>query len=485
MSRGCLALILAEAVLLSLSVSLYASPISGSFSAHLVIAPACPFTNGSSGLHNSDGFCGALDDTFVMFDTDLVLTLSLSSLDISSSTVLTFKGVESQAFTVAGLIGALTFKSTLIFAPSLVEIEFVRSPGSLAIRYCINFSTPGDLTPPFLDCPAPDDLLYFLLEETGVFHPAVAHLLFSSFVDSAGMLDDPLSLRKIITDLGATVAGLTFSVRTLLANLGSISAQDWEAGLVFALEGQTLSGITVRSETWMGARQGLECWSECSPLERHYGGKIVPGFAAQEEKIFIRNLNFAGLTNHFRVEFKFGPSNSALNGLTYMEWNTRYRFDLLGLMLSNTLRFDGNLDPRFDSLLTTLKYGDMFITAIFYVYPASVPVGAGHREMQLAEFITMFDPPGAAIITDDLILCTERFFTISCTAGILQHSIILSSTIGSLAVDLRLILYGLASNFHELWLDTNWKMGLINLKASLVVGADIVEALAFEVAISF
>ncbi|MBI3461343.1 hypothetical protein HY009_10490, partial [Candidatus Acetothermia bacterium] len=53
------------------------------------------------------------------------------------------------------------------------------------------------------------------------------------------------------------------------------------------------------------------------------------------------------------------------------------------------------------------------------------------------------------------------------------------------AVDLRLILYGLVSNFHELWVDTNWKIGLINLKASLVVGADIVEALAFEIAISF
>ena len=484
MSRGCLALILAGAVLLSLSVSLYANPISGSFSVHLVIAPACSFSNGQSGLQNSDGFCGALDDTFVMFGADLVLTLSLSGLDVSSSTVFTFKGVESQVFTIVGLVGDLTFNSTFVFAPSLVEIEFVRSLSTLSIRYCINFSTPGDLTPPFLDCPAPDDFLYALLEEAGVFHPAIAHLFFSNIADTAGMLDDPLSLRKIITDGGVNLAGLTFSAQALLANMGSISAPDWEAGLVLVLEGQTLRGITVRSETWVGARQGLECWSECSPLERHYGGKIVPGFAAQEEKIFIRNLNFTGITNHFRVEFKFGQSNSFLNGLTYLEWNTRYRFDSLGLMLSNTLRFDGNLDSRFDFLLTTLKYGDMFVTAIVYFYPASIPLGAGHWEAQLAEFITMFDPPGAAIITDDLLLCTERLFSLSCTAGVLQHDIAVSSTIGNLTIELKLILYGLFSSFHELWIDTSWKMGSVNLKVSLVVGADIVEALAFEIAIS-
>jgi hypothetical protein len=459
-----------------------AAPIHGRFTAHLAATPACSFSGGLAGLLNNNGLCAKVDDLRVMLESDLSLMLTLEGLDVASETVLTFQGLESQKFTISGILGAVSFTDILVFAPNVIEIEFVRSPGTLSIRYCINLATPGDITPPFQDCPIPDDFLFFLLENEGTFHPAVAHLVYSDIVDQAGMLDDPLTLRKQTIEMSVTLAGLTSSLRWLLANMSSVQTQNWQAGLILALEGQTVSGTTVRAETWVGARQGLECWGMCSAAERGYGGTIVPGFVAQEEKIFVRNLNLFGITHHFRVEFKFGQSNPLDNGLSYVEWHQISRLTPfgVGLTLNNTLRFDGNLNPRFGSLMMRLNHGDMLATTILYFYPN---VG-GDWEAQLAELIVMYDPPGA-IVTSDLVLCTESFYAISCAEGVLQHHLLISAAVGSLTVDLRFIFFGLVSNFSELWADVSWRVGSVTLKTSLVLGLDFVGAFSFEIGMAF
>jgi hypothetical protein len=64
-----------------------------------------------------------------------------------------------------------------------------------------------------------------------------------------------------------SIAGLTLGLRALFANFGGASPS-FETGLVLILSGTTVSGITVRSETWVGARPGVECFGECKPASR-------------------------------------------------------------------------------------------------------------------------------------------------------------------------------------------------------------------------
>lgn len=477
MFRKLVGAVLVAAIASIFSTVSVAAPIAGSFAIDIVIAPSC-----ANLIASNQSICDKLDDTLMKVEADLLLTLSFSGLDLTSATVFTFKGVESQSFTVSGTIGAMTFKDIFVFASDLVEIEFVRSISTLSTRYCINLATPGDLTPPFLDCPAADALLFFLLEDVGIFHPAVANLILGSAFDALGMLDAPLELAKKIVDVSINIVGLTVTMRTLFANFTTGQAlsqtRSWQTGVVLALEGQTVSGITMRSETWLGARQGLECWGECKPIERNYGGKVVSSFTAQEEKIFIRNLVFAGIANNFRVEFKFGQPNPTDNGLSYMEWNQVYRF--IGLSISNTLRIDKSLDPHFDFVIASFKYGEMSVAAIFYIYPDITNTW----QTQLAELITTFDPAGA-IVTSDLTLCTESLFSISCTAGVLQHDISVSATVGDLTFDVTLKLLGMLTGFSELWADVTWKVGNVSFKTSLVIATNSVEALAFGVNVRF
>ncbi len=300
------------------------------------------------------------------------------------------------------------------------------------------------------------------------------------------MQSAPLELAKKIVDININIAGLSVIVRGLFANFNtgqdSSQTRSWRTGIVLGLEGQTVSGVILRSETWFGARQGLECWGECKPNERNYGGKVLSSFTAQEEKIFIRNLNVAGIINNFRIEFRFGQADPADNGLGYFEWNQRFRMTPLGagLSVSNTLRVDGNLNPRFDFISIDVKYGDMLTNITWYIYPD----GTETWESQLAELITTFDPPGATF-TSDLTFCTESFFSLSCTAGVLQHKLTISATLGTVIMDLTLKMLGMLSGFSELWVDTIWKAGIIDFKASLIVAPDFVEAIGFSIGIRF
>lgn len=427
--------------------------------------------------------CSKIDLTEIKFEADFILELSLSGLTVSSVSVFTLKGLEYQAFTITAAFSALSIKSILIFAPSITEIEIVRNADTLAPRYCVRASAPGSIVPPFLNCPSPDARLYWLMEDVGVYHPAVANLILARIFDEGGMLDADIIFRKKVFDLSLVIAGLHFGLRAMFANLGTAPAPNFRAGLILAIEGQTVSGLLVRSETWFGARQGLECFSECKPLERLYGGIVVDEFNFQEEKIFIRNLTIAGVTFNVRAEFRFSSEPGALcenSVICFVEVQTHAPVQPLNLVFTNTLRLGPTLQTTFDYLITSFKIGDISATAIWYFFVSSV----GAWQAQLTEIIGAFDPPGARV-SSDLKLCPGSVLTL-CSSGILKHTLSISTTLGSFSWDARIIFVGgLIKNFYQLWLDTTWTLGFVQLKNSVVISAEFLNALAFGVEVRF
>jgi hypothetical protein len=130
MFRRLLALTCALAVVGALSWGANAAPVSGSFSLDIVFYPQAgdPITK--------------IDLIDVKFEADLILTLSISGLDITSTTVFTFLGVEFQSFVISATVGALTIKDTIIFSPTFFEFEELRNQYG-QVRYCVESSKPS------------------------------------------------------------------------------------------------------------------------------------------------------------------------------------------------------------------------------------------------------------------------------------------------------------------------------------------------------
>jgi hypothetical protein len=67
--------------------------------------------------------------------------MSISGLELTSSTSFTFKGVETQIFWAKATVGAMVFETAMVFAPNIMEFEEVRS-GSGTRFYCLTGSVP-------------------------------------------------------------------------------------------------------------------------------------------------------------------------------------------------------------------------------------------------------------------------------------------------------------------------------------------------------
>jgi hypothetical protein len=486
-----------------IAVTAWAAPIAGGFQTDFVIhSSTCGIDQDgdtfvdedSDGGGDNDGDtlvdedpCYKVGDTIMKFEADLFLQMTISGLEIGSTTVFTFEGLEFQAISIAATIGALSVKDTFIFAPSVIEVEYVRTPMTLALRYCINASAPGSVTPPFMSCPLPDNMLYWLLEDVGHFHPADANYRLATIFDNAGTLTNTVVFRKKIVDLSLNIAGITLSSRALFANLGTATTPSFSVGVIVSAEGQTVSGVSVRAESWIGARQGLECFAECKPAEIYRVGKVLSpnNLTIQEEKIFIRNLTIAGVTFNIRAEFQFytQPGSTCPNpGICYVQIDSRGIVQPLNLTVLNQLRLGPNLNPHYDILQTSMKFGDINVTALWHFYMGLV----GHWDAQLAQFISTFDPPGLTV-TSDIVLCTESLFVGMCglTNGAVQHNIYLSTTIGNFVFDLRIYLYGLLGPFNQLWTDLKWRAGNVELTSSMVMSTDALEVLAFRIVVRF
>jgi hypothetical protein len=130
MFRRITALVCALALAGALSWTAQAAPVTGSFGLDLVFFPA-------------SGGAFKIDYVAVKFEADLVLSMSISGLDLTSTTLFTFHGVEVQLFSAKATVGAMTFTTVLAFAPNILEFEDARSSSSASRGWCLRDSAPS------------------------------------------------------------------------------------------------------------------------------------------------------------------------------------------------------------------------------------------------------------------------------------------------------------------------------------------------------
>lgn len=482
LSEGSRALILLAGLVLAgagWGLSALAAPVSGSAIIDIVFFPAeqCKLSANKQSWVCVPGT--KVDKVSMRLETNIVLTLSISGVDITSYSVFTFKGLEFQSFVATGTVGALAFRTQLIFAPNIIEVQSGRDAFGGTI-YCISVSDPGPVAAGAFNCPYAGSTWYSLVEGSYI-HPVVANLFLAALLDTAGHLDQALTFRKKIVDLSLSLAGVTIGLRGLFANLGSVQSPTWRMGIVSSVEGRTVSGITVRAETWIGARQGLECFGECKPLERIRGGMIEDQFVIYEEKVFIRNLKIAGVTFGVWFEFVFfDPGPGQTIGLSFIQLTQAFTLAPLNLTVSNAIYVRGaGLAIIQDVITTQLKVSDMSATASFYVRPTVTSA----FNIYFAQLTLTFDPPGVKI-TDVLTPCLDENV---CTKpeGLLDHKLALSTALGDVSLNIELYLTGFVTGFYRAIVDVGWRMGNVVIKSSSVIGVDVLLGQKIGLEISF
>jgi hypothetical protein len=505
MFRRLLALTCALAVVGALSWGANAAPISGSFGIDIVFYP-------QNGLK--------VDLIDVKFEADLVLTLSISGLDITSTTVFTFLGVEFQSFVISATVGALTIKDTIIFSPTFFEFEETRDqygrkrwcltspslPTLPASAYC-NFPTviSGSLADPvFGNVP-----FYYMF--AGVIHPLVQNLVWARALDPTNALNNTIRFRKKIADLSLNIAGLVLNVKALFANVNTnpnSSALVLRSGLVLAMEGKTVSGVGVRGELWLGAKQGLECFGECKPIERFFNQMLTGGGFQnlEEEKVFLNNVVIAGVRHDFRAEFHFdlaqctidqvdddddgwffpydttGDSMTIISPLCFMSLTQTFVLAPWRLNVQATWNWNGNFDLISNITRVGLKAGDASVTGVF-VWRNN---GSWSFEPSISEFITTFDPPGLTV-TSDIVFCTNPVY---CGFGaippVIEHDLIFSGTVGPVSVAAKIVFDGgLLGNFAELDVDMGFAFEPVSITFSAVILTDVLGGIAFSMNTKF
>jgi hypothetical protein len=548
MFRRLLALTCALAVVGALSWGANAAPISGSFGVDVVFYPF------------------PLEDTLkialvnVKFEADLILTLSISGVDITSTTVFTFRGVEFQSFVISATVGALTIKDTMVFSPTLFEFEELRDQfGQLA--WCVNFSAPnppGNLNVagnhancdfPDLTNPAHyfggvyahiDDTIFgrvsFADIFTGGVHPVVQNLVLARWIDVTlgNGLGNPVRFRKKIADLSLNIAGLVLNVKAMFANVSlSPTGFSLRSGLVLSMEGKTVSGVGVRGELWLGAKQGLECFGECKPLERFFNAKVTGGAFnnVEEEKLFLTNVVIAGIRNDLRAEFHFdldqckidqvdndndgwfgedpanginddgpgGPTDEdgvdVRNPLCFLQLTQSGTIAPWRLSFQTTWNFNGALTLISNNTTLLLKAGDMSVAATFIFWESvqnSFTAG-------LTNFVTTFDPPGLRV-TSNVTFCSNPVLCGRTRPGpsgpnvyipfdlpaVLSHTLSFTGAVGPLNVAASAIFSGgLFGEFAELDVDLSVTVGAMTFTSSTILLTDVLGGQAFSLLVKF
>ncbi len=291
-----------------------AAPVSGEVNVALFFEPLNPGQT-------------KIDQINVDAETTLQLGLFISGLALTSTSVFSFKGAEFQAFEMyAGMV--ISFRNVLIFAPNILEVD--DDP-----FWTIQFAQPD---PGLVGVP----LRMFIDELASPLD--LAKLL-------APTVDDPLQFRKLISQMAVNFWGVRFSVTMLIANFGTANVPDFQSGLIFEAGGVTLGGAEVIAQTYLGARQGWECFGECKALERYFEGRVVPSFEFQEEKLIIRNLTIAGVT--FGAEFAFDFTTIELSQIVLS-----LRIAVLGAVVQQKIVLNDLATPSFVSFGWTVQLGE-------------------------------------------------------------------------------------------------------------------------------
>jgi hypothetical protein len=477
----------------ALSWGANAAPISGSFSVDIVFYP------------QNDLKVDLID---MKFEADLILTLSISGLDITSTTVFTFLGVEFQSFVISATVGALTIKDTIIFSPTFFEFEETRDQFGRK-RWCLIAALPPGLVAAPAACAFPATIsgyiadpefgnVYFYEIFGGYVHPIVQNLVFARWLDPTNALNNAIRFRKKIADLSLNIAGLVLNVRALFANLQTsavTNTMNLQSGLVLAMEGKTVSGVGVRGELWLGAKQGLECFGECKPLERFFNAMVTGGGMNnfEEEKVFLNNVVIAGVRHDFRAEFHFDLTQCTIDQVDDDDDGWFYPFDTVGdamtivsplcfmsltqtfvvapwrLNVQTTWNWNGNLDLISNITNVQLKAGDMSVVAdLIWRNNGQVSFTPG-----LANFVTTFDPPGLQV-TSDIVFCTNPVYcSLTGVPPVSEHNLSFTGTVGPMSIA-ALVTFdgGLLGDFAELDVDMSLSAGPVTVMISTVLLVD-------------
>jgi hypothetical protein len=466
-----------------------------------------------------------IDYVAVKFEADLVLSISISGLDLTSTTLFTFQGVEVQLFSVKATVGAMTFTTVLAFAPNILEFEDVRSGATASRGWCLRDTAPGNFpipVPAAASCAngfsaglnlvggiPPIELSFFSLFLSD---PVVQNIYLGLWTDAlltasdnftVSQLTPALTFRKKVAEVTLSIAGLTLGLRALFGNFGTSSAPDFRAGLVLILSGQTVSGITVRSETWVGARQGFECFGECKPASRlgfiattfapvpSLGGIVGPSipFEPQEEKLFITGLTLAGVRNDIVMEFVLSGAGASSLQPTNMSITSTWRITPLRLTITNIARFGAGLTLVRDIMLFGINIGEVGTTVQLDFRPNSI----GAWETLFTALIMEFDPPGGKARIVALSCDTDRvgpfigFCILNGTYPFFEVDYSIAFEVGDLSVEIVAVMVGsLLKDLAEVDIYASWSLGgAVSIDSVTILTPDALFAQKFGVTVKF
>jgi hypothetical protein len=501
MFRRLLVLTCALAVVGALSWGANAAPISGSFGVEVTFYPV---GQGGNPLDPRK-----IDFINVKFEADLILTLSVSGVDITSTTVFTFRGLEFQSFVIMATVGALTIRDTIIFSPTFFEFEELRTAvGSL--RYCVRNSFPS-VAGTNASCFFPSypnlgagitDTVFGTKGFSSILgsHSVVQNLIFARWLESIGGLGNDIVFRKKIADLSLNIAGLVLNVKALFANVAS-TGFSLLSGLVLSMDGKTVSGVGVRGELWLGAKQGFECFGECKPLERFFNSMVTGGGLGntEEEKLFLTNVVLFGVRHDLRVEMHFDLTQCTMdqvdsNGNGWIgepgdPINIVSPICFVQLVQSGTIapwrldfrqvwNFNGVFDLMSASTRLTLRVGEMATTATFIWWQNNTLSFSPF----LADISSTFDPPGVQV-TSFIELCIDPF---ACAAPVVFHILSFTGTVGPVSIAATAtFLGGVFGTFNELDVDLSFSAGNMDFISSTILLTDRLGGQRFSLGIKF
>ncbi|MFN4218067.1 MAG: hypothetical protein ACK4HB_02075 [Candidatus Bipolaricaulia bacterium] len=378
------------------SLDSWAAPVSGRWDARLLLI--------------LDGPQPKIAQPPFALDSVLRLDLSVSGLQIRSLTAASTVGVEAQVFQLNATLGALTLTDIFLFSRNIVEVDqnyqirFVRpDPGGVVGQYIPVFYK--DLVTPYAQ---------------------LARLLGPTLTES-------VTLRKKIVEAQLALSGITVKAVGLFANLGSAIAPQWEIGAILIVSGQTVSGVTVRSETYIGARRGCECVGECIPQLQFSQGRVVPGFTFEYERLTVSSIKISGVTVNVDVAMNFNSVEGPA-GIEYLQVTSFGRVEPLALDLTDILYFNSDLVLSSHTLITSWSVGDAFVTAIW-------TDTLGGIVFSLREFTASFSLGGVSI-TSDLFICAANAGCFGLDP-IYQHDIQIAFKNGPWTTNLLFVLFGL------------------------------------------
>lgn len=374
-----------------------AAPLSGSWNARLLLI--------------LDGPQPKIVQPPVAFESLLQLNLNLSGLQISSLTALSTVGVEAQVFKLSATLGALSLTDVFLFSRNIVEVEhqyyqitFVSpNPGGIVGQYIPIFYK--DLVTPYAQ---------------------LAQLLGPTLTES-------VTLRKKIVEAQLALSGVTVKAVGLFANFGSAIAPQWEVGAVLTVSGQTVSGVTVRSETYMGARRGFECVGECIPELQFSQGRVVSGLDFEYERLTVSGIKLRGLTITIDAAVNLNPAEGP-GGIEYLQTTSYLRIEPLALDLTDILYFNSALALSSHTLIMSWSIGDAFVTAIW-------TDTLGGIVFSLREFTASLSLGGVSL-TSDLFVCAADAGCFGLDP-IYQHDVQITFKNGPWTADLLVVFLGL------------------------------------------